>query len=74
VGERLWSADRSVSAEVQADTSLVCDGMTGSIHSLGTIVSGRERTNGWSYWHAEREEELVSIDELRKEYRKSHQC
>ncbi len=74
VGERLWSADRSVSAVVQADTSLVCDGMTGSIHSLSTIVSGRERTNGWSYWHAEREGELLSIDELRKEYRKSHQC
>jgi len=74
VGERLWSADRSVTAVVQADTSLVYDGMTGSIHSLGTLLSGRERTNGWSYWHADREGELVSIDELRKEYRKSHQC
>lgn len=74
VGERLWSADRKFSAEVQADTSLLFDGTTGSIHSLGTLLSGRGRANGWSYWHAEREGVLVCIDEIRKEYRKSHQC
>ncbi|HZM14069.1 MAG TPA: site-specific DNA-methyltransferase [Bacteroidales bacterium] len=70
VGEHLWTADRKFSAEVQADSSLVCKDMTGSIHSLGTLVSGREGTNGWSYWHAEREGMLVCIDDLRKDFRK----
>ncbi len=72
VGERLWSADRKFSAEVQADASLLCNNMTGSIHSVGTLVSGREATNGWSYWYAERDGMLVCIDDLRKEFRKWH--
>ncbi len=71
-GEYLWSADRHFRAEVQAEGSLLFSGQSGSIHSIATVVSGRERTNGWSYWHAEREGKLVCIDELRKEYRKRH--
>ena len=71
-GEYLWSADRQFRAEVQAEGSLLFSGQSGSIHSIGTVVSGRERTNGWSYWHAVREGTLVCIDELRKEYRKRY--
>jgi DNA modification methylase len=69
-GECLWSSDRKFMAEVQADASLVCSGMTGSIHSLGTQVSGRERTNGWNFWYVEREGKLLSVDKLRDDYRK----
>ncbi len=71
-GEYLWSADRNFRAEVQAEGSLLFSGQSGSIHSIGTVVSGRDRTNGWSYWHAVRKGRLVCIDDLRKDYRKRH--
>jgi DNA modification methylase len=71
-GESLWSSDRKFRAEVQADASLICSGMSGSIHSLGTLVSGRERTNGWSFWYVERDGKLLSVDKLREDYRKKH--
>ncbi|MFZ2286236.1 MAG: site-specific DNA-methyltransferase [Bacteroidales bacterium] len=71
-GEYLWTADRQFRAQVQAEGSLLFNGRSGSIHATGTVVSGRERTNGWIYWHAERDGALISIDNLREKYRKDH--
>lgn len=71
-GESLISEDGRIRAEVQADASLLHDGMTGSIHSLSASLTGRERNNGWTYWHVERDSRLVCIDDLRKEYRKKY--
>jgi len=71
-GENLVSEDGSFKARVQADASLLCNDMTGSIHSLSASLTGRERNNGWTYWHVEREGRMVCIDDLRKEYRKEY--
>ena len=71
-GEYLVSDNGRYMAEVQADASLLYEGMTGSIHSLSASLAGRERNNGWTYWFAEREGKLICIDDLRKEYRKKY--
>ena len=71
-GEYLFTADGMLSAMVQADTSLSFEGMTGSIHSLGSLLSGRERVNGWSFWFVKRGGRLVSVDRLRDDYRQRY--
>jgi DNA modification methylase len=71
-GEYLWTADRQFRAQVQAEGSLLFNGQSGSIHAIGTLASGRERTNGWIFWHAERDGTLVSVDNLREKYRKDY--
>ena len=71
-GEYMFSADARFRAVVHADTSLSCDGMTGSIHSLGSMLSGRERVNGWTFWYVKREGRLLSVDSLRDDYRKRY--
>jgi DNA modification methylase len=70
-GEYLISEDGRFMAEVQADASLLYDGMTGSIHSLSAWLTGRERNNGWTYWYLDREGKKVSIDTIRQEYREN---
>ena len=39
----------------------------GSIHKVGAEVQNAPACNGWTFWHIEREGELVPIDALRKE-------
>ena len=67
-GEYLYSADKKYKAEVQADASLTWNGKTGSIHLISALVTGREKQNGWEFWHVQRGRKLVVIDELRQEY------
>jgi len=67
-GEYLWSADRKYAAEVQADASIRWDGKSGSIHRLGSLVSGKEKQNGWDFWHVIRGDKMLNINELRHEY------
>jgi DNA modification methylase len=70
IGEALYSKDREHKATVQADSSLVYEGMSGSIHRVSASILGRKANNGWDYWYVERNGELVSIDHLRQDYRK----
>lgn len=67
-GEHLWSQDRKHSAEVQADASLLCKGVAGSIHKTATTASGGLKTNGWTFWHVRRNRKMICINEFRKDY------
>jgi DNA modification methylase len=67
-GEYLFSADKKYRAEVQADASILCNGHAGSIHAVGALLTGREKQNGWDFWHVHRGRKLVVLDELRQEY------
>lgn len=49
-GSRLRLKGRNVQAEVQADGSLVADGLRGSIHKLGATLLGLPSCNGWQHW------------------------
>lgn len=73
-GETLVSPKGNWRAKVRADGSLVHDNdsgiaVSGSIHSLGAKLQGRESCNGWSFWSLERKNKAVPIEDLRVEMR-----
>ena len=69
VGDTLTDAKRRWQGVVRLDGSLEIDGQAASIHKSGARVQALDACNGWTFWHLERGEELVCIDELRTIYR-----
>jgi site-specific DNA-methyltransferase (adenine-specific) len=70
IGQKLYSKDRKVDATIKADSQLIWENVTGSIHRIAALVQGRTAFNGWEYWYAEDSTgKLVSIDELREQFR-----
>ena len=67
-GEKLHSKNKKRSALVMADGTLKSGPHTGSIHSVGARILGRESCNGWDFWSAKRAGKLVSIDGIRERY------
>ena len=55
-------------ATVRADGSLLINGDSGSIHQMSAKVQGKESSNGWTFWHLEKEGKLELIDDLRTEF------
>ena len=70
VGEKLFSKDKRFKAIIYADGSLSCNGFRGSIHKTGAHILNKKSCNGWNFWFIEKEHGLISIDDLRNEYRK----
>jgi DNA modification methylase len=68
IGEYLYSKDGKTYAQVNADSTLSRDEITGSIHSVSAAILKKTNNNGWSFWYVKRENKLVSIDELRYDY------
>ena len=73
-GETLVSPKGKWRAKVRADGSLVHDNdggiaISGSIHSLGAKLQGRESCNGWSFWQIERGKKTIPLDDLRDQIR-----
>jgi site-specific DNA-methyltransferase (adenine-specific)/modification methylase len=68
IGENLYSKDEKYFAQVQADASLLYNGVAGSIHKISAIILEKENYNGWTYWYVKRNNKLVSIDQLRRDY------
>ena len=69
-GDRLFDAKKRFNAKVRADGSLLTEKKeTGSIHALGAKLQGLPSCNGWSFWHVERNGNLVLIDTLREKVR-----
>lgn len=67
-GEKLFSKDKKLKAEVLANATIVLNDISGSIHSVSAQALGKTSNNGWTFWFVERNNNLKSIDELRKEY------
>lgn len=72
IGEKIYSKDGEIAAEVQADGSLLHEDTVGSIHKVSAKILNKTNNNGWSYWYVLRENKLLSIDELRYEYEKKY--
>ncbi len=71
-GEKLFNANKSYSAEIQANASIIGeDNFTGSIHSVSANFLKKKSNNGWKYWYVERKNKLILIDDLRSEYIKN---
>jgi len=70
-GQRLYfRGDRRRSARIRADGALVRDGRAGSIHQLGSLLSGGAPCNGWLTWLYQDEDGVLrAIDELRARLR-----
>ena len=77
-GELLWDGNRRRwSATTCADGTLITELQQnsnrlvhrGSIHQVGAAVQGAPTCNGWTFWHFEREGELIAIDVLRQKIR-----
>ncbi len=68
IGENLFSRDGKYFAQVQADASLLFNGIAGSIHKISATILKKENHNGWSYWYIRRDNKLISIDQLRHDY------
>lgn len=65
IGEDLFSKDGKVSAQVQADATIRTNDIIGSIHKVSATLLNKPSNNGWSYWFVKRDNEMVSIDDLR---------
>jgi DNA modification methylase len=68
IGEYLYSKDGKTFAQVNVDATLTKDDFTGSIHSVSATILKKSNNNGWSYWYIKRENNYISIDELRYDY------
>jgi len=69
IGEKIYSKDKSISATVLANASIkLADGTVGSIHKISALLLNKPSNNGWKFWFVERDNKLVSIDELRQQY------
>ena len=69
-GEQLYSPGQKHSATVLANATIETkDGKVGSIHKISANLLNKQANNGWKYWFVKRKDKLVSIDELRTQYR-----
>jgi modification methylase len=72
-GQRLYfRGRRRQAARIRADGMLVRAGEVGSIHQMGSRLSGGAPCNGWTHWFYEDDKgELQPIDALREAFRKA---
>ncbi len=49
-GETLWLKGSSITATVEADGSIVANGVRGSIHKVGARCLNLPACNGWTHW------------------------
>jgi len=68
-GQTLTDARRRHSARVRADGTLITADFRGSIHQVGAYVQKAPACNGWQFWYAEDQGELVPIDLYRQKLR-----
>jgi len=68
-GQTLTDARRRHSARVRADGTLITADYRGSIHQVGAYVQKAPACNGWQFWYAEDQGELVPIDLYRQKLR-----
>ncbi len=71
IGDTIYSRDKSKSAIVKADASVISGNISGSIHSLSAYLLNIKNNNGWDYWYCYYDNKFISINVLREIYRKS---
>jgi hypothetical protein len=71
IGEILYSKKADVQAQVLADSTINYNGEVGSIHKISASILDKTNNNGWDFWYVNRNNKLVSIDELRYAYNNS---
>jgi site-specific DNA-methyltransferase (adenine-specific) len=71
-GEKFFLKKQSETAELMVDGKLQIRGTRIDMHSGAAILGGlkADRVNGFDYWRVERDGKLVSISEIRENYRR----
>ncbi|MEI7644158.1 MAG: DNA methyltransferase, partial [Chloroflexales bacterium] len=73
IGQQVFSKDRTIIATIKADSQLMWQDQSGSIHKIAALIQNRPMFNGWEYWYCEDSHgNLVSIDDLRARYRREN--
>lgn len=67
-GESLFSRDKKYKAKVLANATIISGNISGSIHRVSAQLLSKNSNNGWVFWFVERNNDLKSIDDLRKAY------
>ncbi|MGV3278824.1 site-specific DNA-methyltransferase [Rickettsiales bacterium LUAb2] len=67
IGEKFYNEDEKIIAKVCVDGSLLYNKQRFSIHQLASETLGA-RTNGWNFWYYKNGKQVISINELRKNY------
>lgn len=65
IGEHLYSKNKKYKAIVLANGTIEFEGQVGSIHKISAKLLNKENNNGWTYWYVLRNNQLISIDQLR---------
>ena len=68
VGDILYNKNKSFSAIVKPDGNLNTNELDGSIHKVSAHFLNISNNNGWDFWYIEKEEGLIPISEIRKNY------
>jgi modification methylase len=64
-GTMIFDRQRRVQATVGPDGTIMVGDLRGSIHKVGALVQNAPSCNGWTFWHFERDGQLVPLDALR---------
>jgi modification methylase len=64
-GSLIFDRQRRVKATVGPDGTISVGDMRGSIHKIGALVQNAPSCNGWTFWHFERDGQLLPLDTLR---------
>ncbi|HPD18408.1 MAG TPA: DNA methyltransferase [Candidatus Goldiibacteriota bacterium] len=68
IGELLYSSDKKHIAKILANSNVISGEFAGSIHKVSAHISNKISNNGWTFWFVERNNKLISIDELRNKF------
>lgn len=68
-GTVLYGPKKSCEAKIRTDGSLISSNIEGSIHHVAAQLEGTVACNGWTFWNAIIQGELISIDKLRQRLR-----
>ncbi len=69
-GTQLSSSNGRYKAKIAADGNLIASGgHRGSIHKVGAALQGAPSCNGWTFWHYQKGQKTLPIDNIRQNIR-----
>jgi site-specific DNA-methyltransferase (adenine-specific) len=71
IGESLYDHHQEHQAVLRHDGQITYEKITGSIHHIAAQILQLTNHNGWDYWNVKRDHRLVSLAEIRAQFRLS---
>jgi site-specific DNA-methyltransferase (adenine-specific) len=71
LGEKLFSSDGKNAKLLNKEGYLIDNKDKLSIHKMAAKILNKTNHNGWDYWFVKRKSKFISINDLRKQYRKN---